>query len=86
MAPSPGAFTLLDGEPLRILAPQALYEPAHDEVPGSVRRGAHETLRIAAGTGWLVPEILQRAGGRSLAIDAFLRGQPIPEGTVLTSR
>jgi methionyl-tRNA formyltransferase len=84
MAPTPGAFTLLDSEPLRILAARALQDP-HDEVPGTVRRDAHQKLRIAAGAGWLVPEIVQRAGGRSLAIDAFLRGRPIPDGTRLSS-
>jgi hypothetical protein len=40
-------------------------------------------LRIATGDGWLVPLVVQRAGGRALAIDAFLRGRPLADGTKL---
>ncbi len=87
MAPVPGAFTTVGRDRLRILA-------AHDEVtnpvPGSPapRPGTAMTLgtaglRIATGAGWLVPEVVQRAGGRAMSIDAYLRGRPIEDRSVL---
>ena len=89
-APSPGAWTELDGERLRILAARAEAGPA-DDTPGSVRRQAlpgpdaqrRSILRIATGDGWLVPLRVQRAGGRELDVDAFLRGREIPDGARL---
>jgi methionyl-tRNA formyltransferase len=85
MAPSPGAFSSLDGEPLRILAARAQPGNATGHRPGSVRRDGPEPLRIATGDGWLVPATVQRAGGRALAIEEFLRGRSIPEGKLLGS-
>jgi len=81
-SPAPGAFCSLEGEALRILA-------AHTEAgaalppPGSVARNDSNALRIATGSGWLIPLRLQRAGGKPLDTAAFLRGRPIPDGTRL---
>ena len=36
-------------------------------------------LRIATGKGWLLPLVMQRAGGKSLPVADFLRGFSIPE-------
>ncbi|MDX1650766.1 MAG: methionyl-tRNA formyltransferase, partial [Myxococcota bacterium] len=81
MAPRPGAFTLLEGEPLRILEAHAEPGPV-GAAPGTVRLEGGG-VRIATGEGWLVPERLQRAGGRPLAVQDFLRGRPLPEGVRL---
>ena len=35
-------------------------------------------LRIATGDGWLLPLVVQRAGGKALAVEDFLRGFPVP--------
>jgi len=78
MAPKPGAFTLLAGEPLRILAAEVRAGKV-GEPPGTVRCDG-ESLRIATGEGWLIPLRLQRAGARAMEVDAFLRGRPIPDG------
>lgn len=80
LAPSPGARTR-DGA-LRILAARAEAGPT-DRAPGTAKVVAGEPLRIATGDGWLCPERLQRAGGRPLDTDAFLRGRPISDGTRL---
>jgi methionyl-tRNA formyltransferase len=82
MAPSPGASTTLDGEPLRILAARAEDAPASD-APGTVRRDSEGTLRIATGKGWLVPLRVQRAGGKRMDVPSFLRGRALPDGTRL---
>ncbi|HEY8152924.1 MAG TPA: methionyl-tRNA formyltransferase [Myxococcota bacterium] len=79
LAPSPGASTRIDGDRLAILAARAQAGPVDGE-PGTLRRGSDPLLRIATGEGWLVPLVVQRAGGRALAIDAFLRGRPLPDG------
>lgn len=82
MAPTPGAFTGLEGEPLRILAADS--EPGPVEAPpGTVRNVPGSPLAVATGEGWLLPRRLQRAGARPLALDAFLRGRPLPDGTRL---
>lgn len=81
MAPRPGSFTLLEGEPLRIL--RASAEPgAVTEAPGTLRR-EDARVRIATGEGWLLPAVLQRAGGKALAVEVFLRGRPLADGVRL---
>jgi methionyl-tRNA formyltransferase len=82
LAPQPGAATRIDGDRLCILAARAQPGPV-DAEPGTLRRGADPLLRIATGEGWLVPLVVQRAGGRALEIDAFLRGRPLRDGTKL---
>lgn len=85
MAPAPGAATTLGGDALRILAARA--EPGRaDARPGTVRSGGAQPVAIATADGWLVPSILQRAGKRPVDVEAFLRGKPIPDGTVLGDR
>ncbi len=81
MSPSPVAFTTLEGEPLRIHRASWEASPT-DRPPGTVRRRGDE-LAIATGRGWLVPRVLQRAGGRAMGTAAFLRGREVADGTVL---
>jgi len=81
-APTPGAFCSLEGEPLRILAART-EAGASLPPPGSVARDDSRSLRIATGSGWLIPLRLQRAGGKAIDTAAFLRGRPIPDGTRL---
>jgi methionyl-tRNA formyltransferase len=77
-SPSPGAHTLWQGEPLRILAARAETGPT-DRAPGCVKLGDDGLLRIACGFDWLVALRLQRAGGRPLPSAEFLRGRPFPD-------
>ena len=82
LAPTPGAFTLLEREPLRILSAHALPGPV-TATPGSVRRDDETSLQVATCDGWLIPLRLQRAGGKALETADFLRGRPIPDGITL---
>jgi methionyl-tRNA formyltransferase len=83
MAPSPGAFTEWDDQMLRILAARA--EPGRvDRPPGTVRRGDDVPLRIATSDGWLLPQRVQRPGGRSLDVESYLRGRPLADGARFT--
>ncbi len=95
LAPKPGAFTYLPStagaapEALRILrarAANAEEAPAAASAPGCVRIGPDKSappLCIATGDGWLVPLEVQRAGGKAMACDAFLRGFTLQDGARL---
>jgi methionyl-tRNA formyltransferase len=82
LSPDPGARTSLRGELLRILAARAVPGRA-DRPPGRVRSEPDAPLAIATGDGWLAPLVLQRAGGRPVPTDDFLRGRAIPDGETL---
>jgi methionyl-tRNA formyltransferase len=82
MAPTPGAFTTLDGETLQILDARSAAG-AIDVEPGVIRFSSSEGLQIATGSGWLLPRILKRPGKRALPVDEFLRGRSISGGARL---
>jgi len=77
--PWPGTFTTLRGAALKVLAAE--------RADGSGQPGAvlDERLTIACGSGALRPVRVQLAGRPAMAADAFLRGHPVPAGTVLGS-
>ncbi|MGH7059682.1 MAG: methionyl-tRNA formyltransferase [Stellaceae bacterium] len=77
--PWPGAFFEHAGERIRVLSAAALPETT-TRPPGSV---LDARLSIACGEGMLRPLRLQRAGRAPLDAAAFLRGFPIPAGTIL---
>jgi methionyl-tRNA formyltransferase len=82
LTPRPGTFVVLGGgERLRILRAEAA-DASPGDPPGTVRIHAEE-LRVATGAGWLVVRVLQKPGGRPLPTGAFLRGNPIADGTYL---
>ncbi len=57
-----------------------------DGTPGTVLGADGTGLLIATGAGVLRVRRLQKPGGRMLAAAEFLRGSPIPQGTVFGSR
>lgn len=77
LRPSPGAATHLHGETLKIWRSHA--EDASG-APGTVLESGPGGIVVACGTRALRIVELQRAGGKRLAADAFLRGCPIPAG------
>ena len=75
--PWPGTFTLLAGSPLKVLA----VKPAPGEAaPGTVLDTA---LTVACGRGAIRLTRVQLPGRGALDAGAFLRGHPVPPGTVL---
>jgi methionyl-tRNA formyltransferase len=82
MTPRPGAFTTVEGENLQILDARSDDSQA-DLAPGTVCVSSAQELRIATGNGWVLPHILQRPGKRAMAVEAFMRGRPIPDGILL---
>ncbi len=82
--PYPGAYTTLDGDPLKLWS--ALPAPARaggDATPGELVGVTDETMLVACGQGTLAVRELQRAGGKRLAAGAFARGFAIAPGTRL---
>jgi methionyl-tRNA formyltransferase len=78
--PAPGAFALLKGEALKIWRARALDASG---VPGTVLEAGQE-LVVACGQGALAISELQRAGGRRLSAEDFLRGRAVAPGARFT--
>ena len=57
------------------------FDASSQPTPGTIERDAFPdlALRIATGEGWLVPLVMQRAGGKALPIADFLRGFDLGE-------
>ena len=93
--PAPGAWTLLDGVPLKIWSAQAVAsagaledaDPLRAEAcerpyaPGEVLHAAADRLVVACGSGALDLQEIQPAGGKRMTAAAFLAGRPLPPGT-----
>lgn len=83
VTPSPGAFALLeDGSALRILAGEPVPCP-RGSLPGEIIQTGPEGIHVACGRGAYLISRLQRAGGKPLDADAFLRGFALAEGARL---
>jgi methionyl-tRNA formyltransferase len=75
--PSPGAFTLLAGEALKIWRARVVGGRG---APGAILEAGNE-LVVACGDGALAIAELQRPGGRRLDARAFLRGRRLAGGS-----
>ena len=82
LTPWPGAFTTIGGSRVKVLAATVT---ASDEAaaPGTVLRRFDNQLVVAAGRDALSITRVQGASGKQLAIADYLRGNPVPPGTVL---
>ncbi|MGI9499960.1 MAG: methionyl-tRNA formyltransferase [Geminicoccaceae bacterium] len=79
--PWPGCWTLAAGQRLRLLRGMIDGDVSGGDAPaGTV---LDEALRIATGAGVLRIQELQKAGGKPMDVQAFLRGHPLPPGTRL---
>ncbi|MDP2028330.1 MAG: methionyl-tRNA formyltransferase [Thiobacillus sp.] len=78
--PAPGAWTLLDGAPLKVWSAQAV---AGAGVAGDVLRADADQLVVACGEGALALRELQPAGSKRMTAAAFLAGRSFAPGTHL---
>lgn len=76
--PVPGAWFEANGERLKLLEAEVCEGSG---IPGQV---LDERLTIASGSGAIRPTIVQRAGRGPMKTEEFLRGFPLPEGSVLS--
>lgn len=78
--PAPIAFTMLNGETLRVLAARAV---SGNGTPGTVLHTDADGIAAAAGRDTLMLETVQLQGRRPMSAREFLNGRPIPAGTIL---
>ena len=76
--PTPGAWFEANGERIKLLEAAVGNEAPHR--PGAV---LDDRLNIACGQGYILPIKVQRAGRSPMSPGEFLRGFPIPRGTIL---
>lgn len=84
LTPWPGCFVSIGGTPVKIGLAGVLDHGSAD-APGTVLGSERGAVLVATGTGILRFQLLQRPGGRKLPAAEFLRGFPIPAGTLLAS-
>lgn len=72
--PWPMAETTLQGQMLRIWQAHAVSRSAQSGTPGMVVAASSEGIDVLTGNGFLRLTVLQKAGGRPLPADQFLRG------------
>ncbi|GGD97959.1 methionyl-tRNA formyltransferase [Tsuneonella deserti] len=77
LAPFPGAWFELDGERIKVLKAQVV---PREGKPGTT---LDDRLTIACGFAALRPLRIQRAGKPAMDVESFLRGKPIPSGTLI---
>jgi methionyl-tRNA formyltransferase len=80
MTPWPGAFTRLDGAPIKIFAVRTDAREG-DAAPGTIVRVAGDGIYVAAAGGTVVITELQAPGKRRMDADQFVRGNRVPVGT-----
>lgn len=82
MTPWPGAFTVWDGEPLKVLRAHPVKDDLFDGPAGLVMEVGEQLVVLAAGGGLALDE-LQPAGKRSMPAVDFARGRPNFAGSLL---
>jgi methionyl-tRNA formyltransferase len=80
--PWPGAYALLDGEPLKIHKTYQADLPVGEEAAGMLKGNAKSGLFVRCADGWLEIVELQASGGKRLNAKDYLLGRSL-EGMVL---
>lgn len=84
--PVPGAWTLLQGVPLKIWSAQPADDAGETDerlpAPGELLRAEADRLVIACGTGALALRQIQLAGSKRMDVAAFLAGRTLLPGTL----
>ena len=84
--PSPGTTSVLNGEVIKLQNAHVLIAACARKVaPGSIFGIQNEGLDVATGDGALRIARLQKAGGKSMSVADFLRGNPLTEGAAFSS-
>jgi len=82
MNPWPGAFTFLSGKRLKVLKAKDLQKRAKKKT-GTVLEGFPGDFNVATGRGILALKEVQLESAKRLPVRDFLRGCPVPAGTLL---
>lgn len=81
--PRPGAGTRWQGEEIKLFASRVLDEGRTDVVPGRVVTHSSSGLAVETGRGMIDIREVQAPGKRRMPAAEFLRGFPLPVGSVL---
>lgn len=85
LQPWPGAVTFLDERQLKVTEARPESFHVHDAEPGTVLAADEAGLLVACGEGALRVTGLQNPGKRPMSAAEYLRGRPVPVGSVLGS-
>ena len=80
--PRPGAYTLLESKQIKLFSSTVVDSSGLDGVPGRVVRHTKEAIHVDTGQGMIGIREIQYPGKKRLSIPDFLRGFPLPEGTI----
>ncbi len=81
--PRPGAYTLYQGQRLRLYSPVVLdNHGAAGQEPGTVIEASSRAIEVACGQGVLGIRQVQWPGKKRLDVESFLRGRKIPRGSL----
>jgi methionyl-tRNA formyltransferase len=80
--PRPGAYTLLEGKQIKLFSSTVVDKSGLDGVPGRVVRHTREAIHVDTGQGMIGIREIQYPGKKRLSVSDFLRGFPLPEGTM----
>ncbi|MGD8982820.1 MAG: methionyl-tRNA formyltransferase [Desulfobacteraceae bacterium] len=80
--PRPGAYTLLEGKQIKLFSSTVVDRGGLDGVPGRVVRHTKDAIHVDTGQGMIGIREIQYPGKKRLSIPDFLRGFPLPEGTL----
>jgi methionyl-tRNA formyltransferase len=80
--PWPGATTNLDNKLLKIFNSRVIEEENQDP-PGKISQLSSEGIKVATGKGYLLLTEVQLQGRKRMKATEFMRGHPIPIGTML---
>lgn len=78
--PAPGAYSPFGGQPIKLWRARVLSGAAPDSPIGTVVAAGPDGIDVQCGAGILRVIELQRAGGRRLRVDEFLRGARMSSG------
>ena len=80
--PQPVAYTLLNGEKLKIWFAEA-EEQNYNGVPGEIVDVRKKDFVVMSGEGAVAVKEVQAQGGKKMTSDAYMRGHVIEKGTIL---
>ncbi len=78
--PAPGAWTVRNGQPLKLFRPRVLGGSGE---PGALCRGPDGSLVVCCGSGAVALGEVQARGKRRLPAGDYLRGAPVADGETL---
>jgi len=81
--PKPGAHTTFQGRQIKLFSSRVIDESGPDVIPGRITALNRQEVVVEAGAGRIGVRELQIPGKKRLAAGDFLRGFPLPQGTIL---